>query len=78
MANQAAHPRRCGENFWLVVLMVRCRGSSPQVRGKHLRMRRRAVSARLIPAGAGKTTHYGIVALMASAHPRRCGENSNV
>ena len=56
MANQAAHPRRCGENFWLVVLMVRCRGSSPQVRGKLNEAEEYKAADRLIPAGAGKTS----------------------
>ena len=51
-------------------------GSSPQVRGKQGSRRATQVRYRLIPAGAGKTLCSAFTRRPASAHPRRCGENS--
>ena len=55
MANQAAHPRRCGENKSTCLLSSMGSGSSPQVRGKLLAGGLDGALSRLIPAGAGKT-----------------------
>ena len=50
------HPRRCGENFSCVIqVCYRC-GSPPQVRGKPLSQCHSHPSARITPAGAGKTS----------------------
>ena len=50
-------------------------GSSPQVRGKRGPHLNACVSARLIPAGAGKTNCHVAALTRIAAHPRRCGEN---
>ena len=73
---RAAHPRRCGENIDLTAVDILSRGSSPQVRGKLLLSLLYSLLARLIPAGAGKTTEPHRCNSGHAAHPRRCGENS--
>ena len=70
-----AHPRRCGENKVDNATAKVRTGSSPQVRGKPSRPRRRTHPERLIPAGAGKTPCIHLRARQNTAHPRRCGEN---
>ena len=74
----AAHPRRCGENFFTLRSWVSGAGSSPQVRGKLWKFRCTLNSLRLIPAGAGKTVFDDAFHGGCSAHPRRCGENIKV
>ena len=49
------HPRRCGENWVFGCRFVRCLGSPPQVRGKHLQRTDLLLQCRITPAGAGKT-----------------------
>ena len=70
-----AHPRACGENITLTILMPVAPGSSPRVRGKRARLHVRGLGQRLIPARAGKTPPGATAARTASAHPRACGEN---
>ena len=70
-----AHPRACGENMRSVSHPAAMRGSSPRVRGKPIRMRRRHPADGLIPARAGKTPGPRRAPRRASAHPRACGEN---
>ena len=69
------HPRRCGENSGILNHATSCRGSPPQVRGKHPCFFIKAFAYRITPAGAGKTCAAGIVAHADGDHPRRCGEN---
>ena len=69
------HPRRCGENFAVVVWFAAAAGSPPQVRGKLLNKRQCVINIRITPAGAGKTMELQINALSVPDHPRRCGEN---
>ena len=71
----AAHPRRCGENFYNALDHIPNAGSSPQVRGKRSRRWVVSISHRLIPAGAGKTRLSCSITQVWTAHPRRCGEN---
>ena len=71
----AAHPRRCGENGLKTPDGKVKSGSSPQVRGKHVRGFGYEEMSRLIPAGAGKTGKRDTISAYAPAHPRRCGEN---
>ena len=52
---ETAHPRVCGENGGPLTLWVIGPGSSPRVRGKLRRSRRRRGGFGLIPACAGKT-----------------------
>ena len=56
-------------------LWTRRRGSSPRVRGKHLKASGITQRARLIPARAGKTNGTGLRRSASPAHPRACGEN---
>mgnify|MGYP006985975854 CR=1 FL=1 len=69
------HPRRCGENFFCVLVGVIWRGSPPQVRGKPRRPRQCRSRRRITPAGAGKTAISIRGIIPAPDHPRRCGEN---
>ena len=70
-----AHPRSRGENkasrgrSWARI------GSSPLTRGKQPWGRGRALSARLIPAHAGKTKTVPGLYGQTAAHPRSRGEN---
>ena len=53
------HPRRCGENSFLIYFFKPIAGSPPQVRGKHCDCVAQSCSFRITPAGAGKTkTRY--------------------
>ena len=73
-----AHPRACGENSARSVHRSLASGSSPRVRGKPPRVRRRRGSPRLIPARAGKTRRGPSTDRARPAHPRACGENENL
>ena len=55
----------------------RCQsGSSPLVRGKLARALMRSVSARIIPACAGQTSHTSVLESSLKDHPRLCGANA--
>ena len=55
------HPRGCGENESAKRFKRWVTGSPPQVRGKRLAVRIAHLSARITPAGAGKTIpHRGV------------------
>ena len=71
------HPRRCGENLKCCQPEPAKKGSPPQVRGKLSQSPRDAELNRITPAGAGKTTHRGLMTKKFEDHPRRCGENVN-
>ena len=73
-----AHPRVCGENLGIESrLRIFC-GSSPRVRGKLSETPYRSIGSRLIPACAGKTATKSRSPARCQAHPRVCGENSNL
>ena len=69
------HPRRCGENLLVLLLMMVLPGSPPQVRGKHAAAIRPTVLPGITPAGAGKTSGVAGRSDGSEDHPRRCGEN---
>ena len=71
----AAHPRVCGENAMDAEAFFGSWGSSPRVRGKHLRVARPRPGTGLIPACAGKTSTARARDAWDGAHPRGCGEN---
>ena len=71
-----AHPRACGENTDCAYYPHGETGSSPRVRGKRGRCRRRPLHRGLIPARAGKTRAGASTIRRRRAHPRACGENA--
>ena len=73
-----AHPRACGENDDSLEPHAQRRGSSPRVRGKPARSAVDRSAAGLIPAYAGKTYEQPGIYAQIRAHPRVCGENSDV
>ena len=72
---RTAHPRACGENSDDGTYTTPCSGSSPRVRGKHLRRDPVVLRRGLIPARAGKTSRHSNPLLGPRAHPHACGEN---
>ena len=70
-----AHPRACGENWAVVVVMGAGSGSSPRMRGKPPSASDQERRGRLIPAHAGKTRYRRGGSYCGQAHPRACGEN---
>ena len=72
------HPRRCGENFSVIIAMRNNRGSPPQVRGKLYAATGSVQPARITPAGAGKTKTVDEKGAENRDHPRRCGENCDM
>ena len=72
----SAHPRRCGADHIARGGRDAALGSSPQVRGRQLRQRRRPPPLRLIPAGAGQTLVTSGASWATGAHPRRCGADA--
>ena len=72
-----AHPRVGGENRRPTLCSYSFRGSSPRGRGKRRRNCSRRITARLIPAWAGKTFRSGFGPFRAGAHPRVGGENTH-
>ena len=74
---ERAHPRVCGENVIAFGIVFKNAGSSPRVRGKHVRQGQGRVDRGLIPACAGKTSSERLVRAPVGAHPRVCGENAS-
>ena len=72
------HPRRCGENFIVLLAEQAEMGSPPQVRGKPRRLQPLRQMRRITPAGAGKTRFFSNFTSPVKDHPRRCGENGVV
>ena len=69
------HPRRCGENCFLLFAIKTTEGSPPQVRGKPHFQLSLLPPLRITPAGAGKTVFCKLNERTNQDHPRRCGEN---
>ena len=70
-----AHPRACGENIDVSVIVPVKTGSSPRMRGKQPEWTAYYRSEGLIPAHAGKTGYVYDRPRRGKAHPRACGEN---
>ena len=68
------HPRGCGEKPPSGLSRGRVGGSSPRVRGKAPESAWEAITARIIPAGAGKRRPREILPSNYQDHPRGCGE----
>ena len=73
-----AHPRACGENLPTASPRATKGGSSPRMRGKPPDEVGRGVGDGLIPAHAGKTLARCALGVDVEAHPRACGENTQV
>ena len=75
-SGETDHPRACGENEE-VPLIVSCKsGSPPRMRGKQQEMAAVSEAGRITPAHAGKTSKRHPAFCTQSDHPRACGENS--
>ena len=72
-----AHPRGCGADALSKAVRDGIEGSSPRVRGRHLRVGGTEWEKGLIPAGAGQTTGSGSGDTGTGAHPRGCGADSS-
>ncbi|EEI27954.1 hypothetical protein HMPREF0294_0568 [Corynebacterium glucuronolyticum ATCC 51867] len=72
-ATSQAHPRRCGADVSIWMVLPRGTGSSPQVRGRSIGGHLPSYRNRLIPAGAGQMENRVAGSRLAEAHPRRCG-----
>ena len=70
------HPRRCGENGVMPLILCVTVGSPPQVRGKQSTQDSKIMRRRITPAGAGKTRRTQSILRKIQDHPRRCGENT--
>ena len=69
------HPRVCGEHLGCSVDELKKEGSSPRMRGAHMRLSRRPFSSRIIPAYAGSTHAVDAPPRGPWDHPRVCGEH---
>ena len=69
------HPRLCGEHAILGNRHGLSTGSSPPVRGTHLKRQRLNDLHRFIPACAGNTWRTTTTASLLAVHPRLCGEH---
>ncbi len=71
----AVHPRACGEHSFAASSDSPRIGSSPRLRGTHLRSAAVRVPGRFIPAPAGNTNQAPTRNSNAAVHPRACGEH---
>ena len=69
------HPRVCGENKSVSLVLPLRMGSPPRVRGKRFTNSRFSCSVRITPACAGKTLRIHGRWVEREDHPRVCGEN---
>ena len=69
------HPRACGANFSITVLLCVSFGSSPRMRGKRRPRLCMGGPLRIIPAHAGQTRGWSPSRSLCPDHPRACGAN---
>ena len=72
------HPRACGENLYLLLLLYLLLGSPPRMRGKPGLLLCPHQKEGITPAHAGKTSTAGRGLPRPTDHPRACGENAMV
>ena len=71
----ADHPRACGANPMTAGEKFEAGGSSPRMRGKHIRILLEFDGEWIIPAHAGQTSAVSRADQMNKDHPRACGAN---
>ena len=69
------HPRACGANVFLSIVVFEQIGSSPRMRGKPRLGEHSHTGERIIPAHAGQTAETMNGPVPVSDHPRACGAN---
>ena len=69
------HPRVCGEHHIVSTVSMPLPGSSPRMRGTHLREHGARHHEGIIPAYAGNTCRCRTVRQSSGDHPRVCGEH---
>ena len=72
-AKAAVHPRVCGGSSSAATSTFSTTGTSPRVRGKLFRARRRPARRRYIPACAGEAVTRACGSSSRGVHPRVCG-----
>ena len=72
----SVHPRACGEHNMDTTQRTHTNGSSPRLRGTHLRPCPHAKFVRFIPAPAGNTGAAARRKTSHPVHPRACGEHA--
>ena len=71
------HPRVCGEHDRIVGIIAVVLGSSPRMRGTHVKKHARPRMIGIIPAYAGNTADHAAYDVTRQDHPRVCGEHYN-
>ena len=74
--SNAVHPRACGERYDAGDLQLTVGGSSPRLRGTRGRHRSHPRVPRFIPAPAGNAAARCWEVVLATVHPRACGERA--
>ena len=74
-ADEAVHPRGCGEHETRPLSIILHDGSSPRLRGTRERRGLRRAVRRFIPAAAGNTAVRFAKIHHRPVHPRGCGEH---
>ena len=72
------HPRVCGEHMREMERAGESPGSSPRMRGTHIRREHETVRPGIIPAYAGNTYPSAGIRSYTWDHPRVCGEHNPV
>ena len=72
---KTVHPRVCGEHTRRPTRRPTSCGSSPRVRGTHVRQALHTLNMRFIPACAGNTKTLTSPTSQCAVHPRVCGEH---
>ena len=67
------HPRACGAHVVIQEEQIQGKGSSPRMRGSHVRLLAFVDSIRIIPAHAGLTRASVLTERLMRDHPRACG-----
>ena len=72
------HPRVCGEHSVWFEFGTKCQGSSPRMRGTHIRRNLPRTACGIIPAYAGNTSVQNVGQFAVWDHPRVCGEHCKI